>query len=418
MFGNFHQARPNNPGTKLYEVLGINRDATINEIKKAYRKLSMKYHPDRPNGDEEKFKQINFANEILTDPERKEIYDEAGEEGLEQMAQGGDGPGIPDDLIDLLMPGMRRGRQRRGPKKSDNISTKLEVSLEDLYTGKTVQFELKRYIKCKKCNAKGTMNDSDIVKCKKCDGKGQVIHIRQMGPMIQQHIMPCNDCRGKGTSIKDGKQCKDCNGKRIAEDTFKTDISVRPGSKYGDQICLRGKAHDNPECQETGDLILIIQEKVNKSGFVRKDNDLIYNKTIDLVNALCGIEFYIKQLDGRFIKISYNGIIEPGQVMKIENEGMPILDEGGSGDLLIKFTINFPISLDEKRTDLLKKILPKSTDILEVKPNDDSEVSERELDVIHESETINNDNNHNEYFFQQHGQGDENESGAPECIQQ
>jgi DnaJ family protein A protein 2 len=414
---NFQQAKPNNPGTKLYELLGVSRDATTNDIKKAYRKLSMKYHPDRPDGDEEKFKQINFANEVLTDPERRKVYDEAGEEGLEQMAQGGNGSGIPEDLIDLLMPGMRRGKPRRGPTRSENIGVKLEVSLEDLYTGKTVQFEFKRLIKCKKCNAKGTMNDSDIIKCKKCDGKGQVIHIRQMGPMIQQNIMPCGDCRGKGTTIKEGKECNECNGKRVTEDTFKTDISVRPGSKYGDQICLKGKAHENPDCGETGDLILIIQEKINKSGFIRRENDLIYNKTIDLVDALCGIEFYVKQLDGRFIKVSYGGVIKPGQVMKVENEGMPILNDSGCGDLFIKFTINFPTSLNEKRTDLLKKILPKSTDILAVKPDENDEVFEKELEVIEESDTIDdNDNDNVKYFFQ--NEEEENSSGAPECIQQ
>jgi DnaJ homolog subfamily A member 2 len=406
---------PKNPGTKLYEVLEVSQTATESEIKKSYKKMSMQYHPDRPTGDAEKFKQINKAKDVLLDPKKREIYDEYGEEGLDNNPDGQ--PDMPDDLIDLIMPGMRRQRAQQGPKKSKNMGVKLEVSLEDLYTGKTMPFEFNRYVKCSDCKATGANDPSDISDCESCKGKGQQVRMTQMGPMITQQIMPCNDCQGKGKRVKKGKECNKCNGKKMAEEVFKTEVVIRAGMNNGDQICLKGKAHQHPDCDETGDLVLIVEELPSENGLIRNGNDLIYEKNIDLVDALCGIEFYIKQLDGRYLKASYDDVISSEQLLKIDSEGMPILDDMNCGDMFVRFKVTFPLSLDGKRKKLLRKILQKtSSDIMEVEPDKDDDVEDKVLEPIDDSKYHINDGDNP--FMNMHSNGDSDGEQHVECAQQ
>lgn len=408
---------PKNPGTKLYEVLEVSQTATPAEIKKAYKSLSMKYHPDRPTGDSEKFKEINRAKEVLLNPKQREIYDEYGEEGLNGQS---DGPDMPEDLIDMIIPGMRRRQTPQGPRKSKNIGIKFSVTLEDMYTGGTMPFEYERNIKCKDCDAFGSTNPKDLVNCEACKGKGQQVRITQMGPMVTQQIMPCDVCNGKGKCVEKGKECKTCKGKVMIQEIYKTDVSIRAGMHNGDQICLKGKAHQHPECEETGDLFLILEEVPSESGLVRNDNDLVYEKKIDLVDALCGVEFYIKHLDNRYLKVSYADIISDNQHLKVEGEGMPILDDMSFGDLYIKFNVIFPLTLDNKRKGLLKKILQKSGgDILnEVEPDKEDDVEDRVMTPI--DDKVYHDN-HNQNPFRNeenvHFMGDDDGGGA-ECVQQ
>jgi len=418
---NFGPKKKNTPGTKLYEVLGVNKDATSAEIKKQFKTLSLKYHPDRPNGDTKKFQEINLANETLSDPEKRKIYDEYGEEGLEQMAQGGGGVSpFPEDLIDLIMPGMRRRsqQQRSGPRQSDSIGVNLEVSLENLYTGKTVKFEYKRNMKCSDCKGVGSKDKDALIDCRVCKGQGKRVEIRQMGMMIQQQVLPCQVCNATGKVIKDGKECEKCIGKRIMSEDIQLEIPIRPGTSQGDRICMKGKAHDNPDCEETGDLFLIIVEKASKTGLKREGNDLVYQKEIDLVDALCGVEFYIKHLDERYIKSSYSGIIHPGQVMKLDGEGMPKQNnEMGFGDMYIKFDISFPNKLNEKRIQLLQKILPKSEDALVVSPSEGDSVDEKTMTTV-ESKYQSSYNNMRTEMTEDMVSDEDEGGGAPECVQQ
>lgn len=382
------------PGTKLYEVLGVSQTASESEITKAYRQLSMKYHPDRPDGDEEKFKEINYANEILSDPSTREIYDKAGEEGLKNMDEGGGGGG-PTDLADLIaqmtgmgmpgmgMPGMGRpGMGRPRVRRSNDIGVNVDISLEDLYTGKTLDFEFDRNIKCTQCNGKGAEDAKNIVDCKDCKGQGQKIFVRQMGPgMISQQIAPCDKCAMTGKSIKPGKECKKCKGQKLIEEKIKMDINIRPGSKNRDKICLKGKANEEPNADETGDLYIIINETPSKIGLERRGDDLYRTKDITLMEALCGTKFYVKQLDGRFLKVEHEDIIVPNQQLKIRGEGMPILDDMDNGDMIIKFNVEFPKKLDDKRKELLKtifeKIFKKQKNVL-----DENEEEPKEDDIF------------------------------------
>lgn len=412
----FNFNKPRNPGTELYKILGVSQTATEAEIISAYKKLAKVLHPDKPTGDAEKFKKINYAKEMLCDPEKRRIYDESGEEGLNDSSNGRpDMPGMPDDIFDLFMPGMRRRQTPRGPSKSKHMGVKLEVSLEDLYTGKTVPFEFDRFIKCSQCKATGANSPEDIVTCEACGGKGQQVRIAQMGHMTTQQIMQCDTCYGKGKSIKKGKECSKCKGERMCEEKYKTDVSIRAGMSNGDKISLKGKAHEHPDCDETGDLYVVIEEIPNSSGIMRNGNDLIYEKQIDLVDALCGVKFYIKQLDGRYLNVSYDDVITSNQLLKIEGEGMPILDNMSNGDMLVKFNVSFPLVLDSKRKKLLRKILPKTSDILGgIEPDSNSDVEEKVLESINDT-TYDNEDNEAHHFGDFHG-GEE--SQGVECAQQ
>ena len=388
----------------------------------------MKLHPDRPEGDEEKFKEINFAHKILSDSGTREIYDKSGEDGLKNMDEGGGG-GVPTDLADLIaqMTGMRMPGMgmpgRGGPRvsRSNDIGVNVDVSLEDLYTGKTLDFEFDRNIKCTVCNAKGTEDDKNMIDCKDCNGQGQQMFVRQMGPGMQsRQIMACRACSGNGKSIKPGKECKKCEGKKLIEEKIKMDISIRPGSCNRDKICLKGKSNEDPDADETGDLYVIINETPSKLNLERRGNDLYYTKDINLMDALCGTKFYVKQLDGRYLKVEHNDIIVPNQQLKIRGEGMPILDDMDNGNMMIRFNVEFPKKLDDKRKELLKtifdKIFKKQKNVLE-----ENEEEPKEDDIFNavleelEEDEVQDDSDNNEdqpFVFLSQLIGDDDEGGG------
>ena len=314
-------SRPKANTTELYDQLGINNSADAAEIKKAFRKLALKEHPDK-GGDSEKFKKIQAAYEVLSDPEKKECYDKFGLEGLEE-ADNGFG-GNQADIFDLFF--NRRGDRnaRNHERKAKDSTHKLNVTLEELYNGKTSKLAITR-----------DKIIGDSVSCKECNGKGVQIHMRQIGPgMIQQIQTTCSKCNGQAVFYQSQKE------KVII------DINIEKGSKNGQQIRITGMGNDIPNGQ-AGDLVFILYERSHPK-FKRKGNDLMIEKDIALVDALCGLEFKIKSLDDRMLKFSLpsNKIIRPGKgaVMSVENEGMPIPNTGGlcKGNLYIVFSIIFP----------------------------------------------------------------------------
>jgi len=360
---------------KLYDYLGVSKTASDSEIKKAYRKLAMKFHPDKCGGDKEnegKFKNISNAYDILKDKEKRQNYDRFGEEGIKGMGGGGDpfdifnsffgGGGSPFSGMggSSFMGGGFRSRRRRGKDRVEEIN----VELEDIYNTINKKIDIKQKIICNDCKGSGANSPSDIETCGKCDGKGKVMRIVQIGPgMIQQSLSECDKCNGKGKSIK--VKCKTCNGNKIVTKNKTISLPIHKGIKQGEKIRIPDLAHHDPECDEQGDLIIIVNI-IKHERFTRKGHNLIYDKNILLSEALCGVKFIISHLDGREIMFTTEEIINPEQEYYVKDEGLPI-DEFNSGDLIINFKIIFPDVLDNERKTYLKKILPVSTENIENK---------------------------------------------------
>jgi len=328
--------------TKLYETLGIEKTVGEKEIKKAYRKLAVKHHPDK-GGDEHKFKEINAAYEILSDPETRAKYDKYGLEGLEEGGGPGGGGG-GEDLFNMFFGGGGR-RRSAGPRRGEDVNHPIKVSLEDLYNGKTVKLAINRQVLV-----------GDPKMCSTCDGQGVVIELRQIAlGMVQQIQRHCHDCDGEGYIAKKKKE------RKVLE------VLVEKGMKHNQKITFRGMADEKPN-MEPGNINFIIQEKEHET-FKRKGADLLVTKTLSLNEALCGFEWKINHLDGREVVIQSR----PCEVIKAEadggrpfvkvvtNEGMPSLGNPFvKGNLYVLFRVTFPEDgeLDEAAVKALKPLLP------------------------------------------------------------
>lgn len=328
-----------------YEILGIKKDCSPEQIKKAYRKLAIKYHPDKNIGKEEeatkKFKEISEAYEILSNPEKREIYDEHGKEGLEHD---GAGPDMSDIFGSMFGRGMNQ-------KREEQKVVHCEVSYNDCYYGKTKVIDIKRNKICYNCLGKGGKNTK---KCKKCKGRGSVTIQRMIGPgMIQQMQMPCEDCNQTGYIIDPDDICPECNGERFLEEEVSIDLNITIGSSDGEYKVFEEQGDEDKDGNK-GDLVIVIK-CVELENYKRKGQDLIYEKNVDLGDALLGTPFYIDHVNGKKLKIEHSDIIRPDCYHKIKNMGMPYKDmESVYGDLYIIYKIKFPENITNEQKEILK----------------------------------------------------------------
>ena len=338
---------------KLYEVLEVPQTASPQQIKKAYKKMALRYHPDR-GGDVEKFKEINAANEVLSNPEKRKTYDKYGFEGLKNggMAQGGFG-----DIFDIFFNGRgRQQRQRETPQMKPTVK-EVKISLHDAYHGKMEHLEVERKRVCLDCNGKG---GSEVQTCKKCKGKGIVVKLVQMGPgMYSQSQAYCPDCKGEGKSIKKEHVCKGCKGDKIFTKKEIVEVPIATGIPNKAKILIPGKGNEHPEYR-AGDLYVIVQIK-NNDSFRRVKNDLHIDKKVSLIEALSGFSFNLKHLNDLDVTITVpaNTVVRHLDVMRVKNLGMPLYKEGLSfGDLYVHFEVLFPKNFTTEQINLLKGVLP------------------------------------------------------------
>lgn len=317
--------------TEYYEILGVSKDADPKTIKKAYRKLAMKHHPDK-GGDPETFKKMSVAYETLADPEKRELYDKYGKEGVERG--GGGGGGDADDIMSMFFGGGGRRSRESGPKKGKTVQHPLKCSLTDLYNGKTVKISVNRQrIKC----PSGMSKSEAITMCPACRGRGFVMQVRRMGPIMQQVQTACPECGGSGYDMK--------KGVRLVKERKVLEVHVPKGAKHGHQIKFSGESDERPG-QLPGDIVFVVQEKEHDM-FKRKKADLLMTKTITLTEALCGLKFTVTHLDGRelFVSSPEGKVIKDQELLAIDSEGMPY--EGNpftKGKLFILFDVKFPKS--------------------------------------------------------------------------
>ena len=310
--------------------------------------MAMKHHPDK-GGDEKLFQEISAAYDVLSDPEKRELYNKYGKEGVEQ---GGGGGRSADDIFSMFFGGGgggRRGGGRRGPQKGEDVKHPLKVSLEDLYRGKTVKISINR-MRVK--YPAGVSAAQAVETCSECRGRGAVMKVRQIGPgMIQQMQMRCPSCKGTGKKV--GKGVKVVKERKILE------VHVDKGMRHGQKITFRGEADEQPG-MEAGDVILVLQAKEHAT-FKRRGADIVMEKHITLQESLCGYRFPIKHLDGRVIicKSKEGEITTPQTLKSIPGEGMPVHRRPfEKGRLFVLFHVDFPDTLTATQVKVLRSCLP------------------------------------------------------------
>jgi len=343
-------------GKDYYEMLGVSRDASPQKIKRAYRELSLKWHPDKNPGNQEaskKFMDIGNAYEVLSDESKRRIYDQYGEEGLKQGGSGGAQFRNPFDIFSSFGFGQQQGQQEQ--KKGVNIEIPLEVSLKDLYLGQELKVAHKKQVLCPKCRGTGAKDPDDVYVCPECKGSGTKIYTQQLGPgFMTQTQRTCDKCGGKGKIVK--TTCPFCQGKKVSvdEDTFT--ITVERGMPDGHQIVFEQEADESPEVTP-GDVIFKIKTMPHKR-FERRGNDLHMKMTISLLEALVGFSKNIKHLDGHEVIVKRDEVTKPGEIINIEGEGMPHHNYSSqSGNLYIEFIIKMPAKLTEEQKQGFRNLL-------------------------------------------------------------
>lgn len=360
-------------------ILGIERSATSIEIKKAYRKLALSYHPDKVSEDDReeaeiKFKEISAAYEILSDEIKRDNFDRYGDADGPRTNGGyghDDVPDFsPDDFFNFFH-GMNgnAGRKPQRTNRTEDANLDVFVTLSDLYNGKTVKITSSRNILCTLCKGHGVKTGAKSKPCGICKGEGVTRKIRRVGPgMVTQEYVDCTTCKGKGTIYRTKDKCKKCQGETTQEETKILEFYIEKGSKFGDSIILKGES-DEAFGQETGDIILTVHEKEIPEDdlFERVGNDLYSEFTITLAEALCGFKnkIVLKHLDERLLRISTptGKVLRPNQYLKIAKEGFPIKKSflSSKGDLYLKINIEFPNDnwfSEKSELERVKNILP------------------------------------------------------------
>jgi molecular chaperone DnaJ len=335
-----------------YEILGVDRGVSAADLKKAYRRVAMKYHPDRNPDDasaEEKFKEASEAYEILSDEQKRAAYDQYGHAGVDQQSGMGGGAGFSnfsDIFGDVFGDIFGGGRGRGGPARGSDLRYTLELSLEEAVKGTTVQIKVPTLVSCKTCSGSGAKPGSKPVTCTTCGGHGQV-RMQQGFFSVQQ---TCPNCRGRGTIISD--PCKSCHGQGRVEETKTLSVKVPAGVDTGDRIRLSGEGEAGSDGGPSGDLY--VQVSVRKHEiFQREGADLYCEVPIDFVDAALGGELEVPTLDGR-VKLKVPAETQTGKLFKLRGKGVTPVRGGAQGDLLCRVVVETPVSLTSKQKEMLR----------------------------------------------------------------
>ena len=350
-----------------YEVLGVSKTAAADEIKSAYRKKAIQYHPDKNPGDkeaEDKFKEAAEAYDVLSNQEKRQRYDQFGHAGVGSSAAGGgfSGGGMSmDDIFsqfgDLFggrfsgfgnfggFGGGGRSRGRQVPRGSD-LRVKVRLTLKEIANGVEKKIKVKKYVPCKKCNGSGAEDERSVVTCHTCHGNGYVTRVTStfLGQMQTQSV--CPSCNGQGKTIKN--KCPECNGEGVVRDEEVIDINLPAGVMEGMQLSVRGKGNSARRGGENGDLFVVIEEEQDKE-LIRDENDLVYNLLLSVPQAILGDNVEVPTVEGR-AKVKIDPGTQPGKVLRLRGKGLPSINGYGTGDLLVNVSIYIPESLtsDEK----------------------------------------------------------------------
>lgn len=350
--------------TGLYDVLGVAPNASQSEIKKAYKKMAIKRHPDKnPNDPEaaQKFQEISAAYEILSNEDERAAYDSFGLEGMAQKGGMGTDPEAFAHFFNNFGFSFDFGGQASRSQTNDSLIP-LDVTLEDVYNGKTIKLSLEREVLCSGCKGSGAKGSHKPHKCGNCDGRGWVFNTTQVDRnRYGTHRIVCSDCEGEGKLLREKDRCKKCKGRRTVKEKKRQEVIILPGMAEGQKIVLKGEGDQRPN-NPPGDVIFQLKVQPHQS-FERAGNNLMTTVHLTLSEALLGFSrVVVSHLDGRGIKVSSpkGKIVKPSDSIVLRGEGMPIHNSHGKGDLYVLFEIEMPTeswlaSVDQKS---LEKLLP------------------------------------------------------------
>ncbi|MBR1923345.1 MAG: molecular chaperone DnaJ [Paludibacteraceae bacterium] len=353
-----------------YEVLGVEKNASADEIKKAYRKKAIQYHPDKNPGDkeaEEKFKEAAEAYEVLSDPQKRQRYDQFGHAGMGGAAGGGGFTNMEDvfsqfgDLFESWGMGGHfssffggRGGQR--VRRGSDLRVKVRLTLEEIATGADKKIKVKKLVPCTHCQGTGSADGKGGETCSTCRGTGRVVRTRSGIFGMMQVQEACPTCGGEGKVIRN--KCPYCGGEGVVRDDEIISIHIPAGVSGGMQIPVEGKGNAAPHGGIAGDLLVLIEEEKHPA-LEREGSDLIYNLLLDMPTAILGGQVKIPTLQGE-AKISITPGTQPGKVLRMRGKGLPVIDQYarqyGTGDLLINVGVYIPENLDKKEKALIEQL--------------------------------------------------------------
>ena len=347
-----------------YEVLGVERTASAAEIKKAYRKLAIQYHPDKNPGDkeaEEKFKEAAEAYSVLSDADKKARYDQFGFEGVSGAGGGSGFGGAGMDMNDIFSMfgdifGGRGGfsgfggfgGSGAGPTKfrGSDQRVKVKLTLQEIANGVTKKFKLKKYVTCTHCNGSGAKGGA-VETCPDCNGTGRVVRTQQSFFGMMRSEVACPRCNGQGKIVKE--KCPHCNGDGIIMGEEIVEVNIPAGVYEGMQLSMRGKGNAGKFNGVPGDLLILVEEEKHPT-LVRDENDLVYSLLLDIPTAALGGFAEIPTIDGK-AKVTIDPGTQPGKVLRLRGKGLPSLNGYGKGDIVVNVSVYIPetLSKEEKK---------------------------------------------------------------------
>jgi len=347
-----------------YEVLGLGKGASEDEIKKSYRKLAMKFHPDKNPGDkeaEEKFKEAAEAYDVLSNAEKKQRYDQFGHAGMGGASSGpggfgGGGFSNMDDIFsafgDIFGGGGGRSRGGQRVNRGTNLRIKVKLTLEEISTGVEKKIKENKYVACKPCNGSGAKQGAGFTTCSTCRGNGQVTQVMNTILGQMQTTTTCPSCGGEGKIIKE--KCTSCHGDGITRDEEIININIPAGVAEGMQLSMQGKGNAAARGGIPGDLLITVEEAAHEH-LKRNGNNLHYELFVNFSDAALGASAEVVTLEGK-AKIKIDAGTQSGKILRLRGKGLPEINSYGKGDLLVSVNVWTPQSLSKEEKQLLEKL--------------------------------------------------------------